>query len=83
MGKSPINFPMRGNKKCEECGGNDCGKYTDDSGKKLGRNQCCGVDILDNGEFCGSEKQNAPCKIPFTEKEVLDYLSDSVINLPF
>ena len=78
-----VSKPTCCNKKCGQCGGNDCGKYTDASGKKLGRNQCCGVDILEKGEFCGNGKQDAPCKIQFTEKEVLDYLSDAVSNIPF
>ena len=78
-----VSKPTCCKKKCGQCGGNDCGKYTDVSGKKLGRNQCCGVDILEKGEFCGNGKHDAPCKIQFTEKEVLDYLSDAVSNIPF
>ena len=66
------------NKKCPQCGGNDCRKYTDASGNKLGANQCCGVNILDQGEFCESGEQNAPCKVQFTENDVLDHLYDAI-----
>ena len=66
------------NKKCPQCGGNDCRKYTDDSGIKLGANQCCGVNILDQAEFCAANEQNAPCKIQFTENDVLDHLYDAI-----
>ena len=66
------------NKKCPQCGGNDCRKYTDASGSKLGANQCCGANILDNGEFCEPGNQNAPCIIRFSEDEVLDSLHDAI-----
>ena len=60
------------NKECSLCGGNDCKTYTDVSGEKLGANQCCGVEILKQGNFCGSGGQKAPCKIQFTENDVLE-----------
>ena len=31
-----VSKPTCCKKKCGQCGGNDCGKYTDDSGKKTG-----------------------------------------------
>ena len=59
-------------KKCPLCGGNDCKKYTDNSGEKLGASQCCGVEILNDGNFCGSGGEKAPCKIQYTENDVLE-----------
>lgn len=60
------------NKECPLCGGNDCKIYTDTSGEKLGASQCCGIEILNQGNFCGSGGQKAPCKIQFTENDVLE-----------
>ena len=51
------------NKDCPKCGGNRCGHQKDTSGKKLKRDDCCGRAILANGEKCGSNGREAPCKL--------------------
>ena len=70
--------PLAATKSVHNVEENDCRKYTDDSGIKLGANQCCGVNILDQAEFCAANEQNAPCKIQFTENDVLDHLYDAI-----
>lgn len=55
-------------KDCPKCGGNDCGKQTDSSGKKLGPNECCGEAILKGDRICGEHP--APCKIPVKGEDV-------------
>ena len=67
------------NSNCPRCGGKGCAKYTDGNGNELGAKQCCGPRILKRGKFCESEGQAAPCKVQFTENDVLDYLNNIVI----
>ena len=49
------------NKECPLCGGMACKIDTDASGETLEASQCCGVEILNEGNFCGSGGQKAPC----------------------
>ena len=67
------------NSNCPRCGGNGCAKYTDTNGNELGAQQCCGQRILKRGKFCESEGETAPCKVQFTENDVLDHLNNIVI----
>ena len=58
------------NKKCQKCGGvqGKCGELTDEEGKVLGRNQCCGKRIEETGITCGRYGSKAPCKLPTPKK---------------
>ena len=59
------------NKKCKKCGGvqGNCGKLTDEEGKRLGSSQCCGWKIENTGITCGTDGSNAPCKLPTPSKK--------------
>ena len=69
--------PVCCNKNCPKCGGLNCDKFTDASGKILGRSECCAMPIMRKGNLCGSDK--APCKFQFTGNNFLDYYGELFI----
>ena len=60
-------------KNCPLCGGRECHKFVDATGKKLGAGKCCGMKIMNKGKVCGFGESKAPCKLQFTDENVLDY----------
>ena len=55
-------------RRCPKCGGKGCAKWKDtsmtmDNGKTLGAHKCCKWKIIKRGKKCGSNGQEAPCKL--------------------
>ena len=76
--------PVCCNKKCPRCGGKGCNKLTDSDGKKLGRRQCCGMNILNQGKICGQQQENAgnaPCKVALKGNDVVDNFYDQIMMM--
>ena len=73
------------NKNCPICGGNKCGKSTDANGKRLGAGQCCGVNILKQGQVCetpidperSADIIKAPCMYAGKGVDILEDLRDA------
>ncbi len=69
----PLPTPIVCMHSCGACGGRGRGTFGGGVNAGLGRDFCCISSILDNGEFCTADTEDAPCIICELLYTVLPY----------